>query len=519
MLIELRNCLLKSILFIALLGVLALLWAEPINLTAVDIGRHIKNGELILQGQSAVLHKNFYSFTYPDYPFLNHHWFFGVMSYILFKLIGFNGLSIVYVMVLLAAFLLFYQVARRYGGFALVMFLSALTLMAITDRREIRPEGLSVLFLGVYFYLLHCLKWRSIPAAFLFLVLLPLQLIWVNTHIFFFMGPVLVALFLWDAHLSGQDQAHQKSLRKLLIATALINVINPSGLWGMLTPFNIFKEFGYRLAENQHVFFMMNFFPQDMVYRWYLVLVAVAAIGACLAVKRDGFKTHLPFLVLMVFVAAAGIKAVRLMPFFAFFFIPLAARFYGPYAKHRVVKIALVIAAVGLVTIQFKSITKNWGIGLMPGVNASADFFKANNIKGPIFSNYDIGGYLIYHLADREKVCVVNRQEAFPPEFFNKVYIPMEQDAQVWNDQMAKYGFNVIYFYRHDLTPWGQQFMIDRINDNAWAPVFVDGYVIIFVRRGSVNQPVADRYELPKSMFTVVRPALTAGVNEAGQSK
>ena len=139
----------------------------------------------------------------------------------------------------------------------------------------------------------------------------------------------------------------------------------------------------------------------------------------------------------------------------------------------------------------------------MPKVNASAEFFKQNGLKGPIFSNYDIGGYLIYHLEGREKVFVDNRQEAFPPDFFQKVYIPMQEDPAVWKAMSEKYGFNVIYFYRHDITPWGQSFLIDRVQDPQWAPVFVDDYVIIFARRGSIDQGIIDRFELPKSMFRV----------------
>jgi hypothetical protein len=110
---------------------------------------------------------------------------------------------------------------------------------------------------------------------------------------------------------------------------------------------------------------------------------------------------------------------------------------------------------------------------------------------------------LIYHLGGQEKVFVDNRQEAFPPDFFQKVYIPMQEDDPVWRQQEAKYGFNVIYFYRHDLTPWGQSFMIDRVRDPGWAPVFVDDYTIIFARRGGIDQGVIDHFELPKSMFKV----------------
>jgi hypothetical protein len=81
----------------------------------------------------------------------------------------------------------------------------------------------------------------------------------------------------------------------------------------------------------------------------------------------------------------------------------------------------------------------------------------------------------------------------------------MQEDLSVWRQAQAKYGFNVIYFYRHDMTPWGQDFLIARARDPQWAPVFVDDYTIIFARRESIDQGVIDRFELPKSMFKAVR--------------
>jgi len=38
------------------------------------LGRHIKNGELVLNGDFGILKSNFYSYTEPDFPVINHHW-------------------------------------------------------------------------------------------------------------------------------------------------------------------------------------------------------------------------------------------------------------------------------------------------------------------------------------------------------------------------------------------------------------------------------------------------------------
>jgi hypothetical protein len=80
----------------------------------------------------------------------------------------------------------------------------------------------------------------------------------------------------------------------------------------------------------------------------------------------------------------------------------------------------------------------------------------------------------------------------------------MQLKEEEWQRFNAQYGFNVIIFYRHDATRWGQAFMARRIQDPAWAPIFVDGYVLMFVRRIPDFEEVIAQYEIPKSDFQVI---------------
>jgi hypothetical protein len=500
----LRNQILKIFILLACLIFLVLHLAVPINLTAVDIGRHIKNGELILNGQTSVLYKNFYSFTYPDYTFINHHWFFGVISYVIFHMSGFVGLSVFYILLLILTFLLAFDSARRYSNFNFALFSSVAALLLLISRPEIRPEGFSVFFVALDFWLLQRFLQRNISDSIVLTVIPIIQIFWVNTHIFFFMGPVLVGLFLWQAKLAGESKERFGLLVRLLWISVLVNLINPSGLWGMLTPLNGFKKFGYDLAENQSIFFMIHRFEDNIIYKYYVVAAVMMVVGMVLCLRREGVKAW-PMVVLGAFIMIATFRAVRLIMPFGFLFIPLTAYFYGPYVKKAVIGLFLGVASVAGIFWYVCLVPARPYIGLMPNVNASAKFFKQSGLKGPIFSNYDIGGYLIYHLAGQEKVFVDNRQEAFPPDFFQKVYIPMQEDPAVWKAMSEKYGFNVIYFYRHDITPWGQSFLIARVRDPQWAPVMVDNYAIILARRDSINQDVINRFELPQSMFGVTR--------------
>jgi hypothetical protein len=120
-------------------------------------------------------------------------------------------------------------------------------------------------------------------------------------------------------------------------------------------------------------------------------------------------------------------------------------------------------------------------------------------------NNYDIGGYLIYNLYPKEKVFTDNRPEAYPASFFNDVYIPLQENKDIFNGQDNKYHFNAIFFSHRDATPWGQKFLIERISDPQWAPVYADRYAIIFLKRNSLNRSIIARFEVPRNFFRVVK--------------
>ncbi|MCA9399075.1 MAG: hypothetical protein KC618_04955, partial [Candidatus Omnitrophica bacterium] len=100
-------------------------------------------------------------------------------------------------------------------------------------------------------------------------------------------------------------------------------------------------------------------------------------------------------------------------------------------------------------------------------------------------------------------VFVDNRPEAYSTAFFQEQYIPMQEDEAVWKKFDQQYRFNVIYFYRLDLTPWAQPFLIRRLEDPLWAPVYVDDFTIILLKRNAGNEAVIRQLELPKSIFQV----------------
>ena len=135
--------------------------------------------------------------------------------------------------------------------------------------------------------------------------------------------------------------------------------------------------------------------------------------------------------------------------------------------------------------------------------HAPAVFFKSHKLKGPVFNNYDIGGYLIYHLYPETPPFVDNRPEAYPPGFFQDVYVPMQEVEARWKQEQDHYQFNSIFFYWHDMTPAAQTFLLARVHDPEWVPVYVDAAAIIFLRNTALNQNFISHFAVPRERFSV----------------
>lgn len=509
----------KFFLILVILIWYPLLLAQKIDLSTADLGRHLKNGEVILSEglKSPVLFTNFYSYTQNDYPFVNHHWGSGVIFYLIYHFYGFVGLSIFYVGLGAVTLLLFCYIAQKDGHPFSALLFTLMLMPLLAFRVEIRPEMFTYFLSGVVYFLLW--QWRKGRLTNKALLWLPvLMFLWVNLHIGFIFGFLIIAAF-------GLDQLIRLLSKRsngfvFLAITAVASVasalLNPWGVKGLWYPLEIFKNYGYLIVENQSIPFLENLgFATTMPFGFFklvLVIVAVSFVFAFVVNRNQFFWTNLVLTVVTGFLAFLGI---RHFPSFAFFALPtLSLNFYRPLPgnMHRAYRLALTlvfIVALGIVGFRsyslFTAKIQNFGLGLAPKVSEAAEFFRQNGIAGPVFNNYDVGGYLIFYLFPKEKVFVDNRPEAYSTAFFENVYKPVQQDEQKWQKLDGEYNFNAIFFSHRDYTPWGQQFLITRIQDAGWAPVFADSYNIIFLKRKETNMELIKKYEIPKERFSIIK--------------
>lgn len=502
---------LEKVIFGLFILAFAVAVSRQINFSAADLGRHILNGKLLFS-DSSLLFKNYYSFTHPDYAFINHHWLSGWIFWVVFSLLGFDGLHLFFVllmtlMVTLAAYHLSKETSRVF-----VLVSGFLLLPLLCYRNEIRPETFSYLFIVLF--------WKFVPAyiksnSYRYLaVLLLLQMAWVNMHIFFFFGPFISVVFSLSELLTTKNIDY---LKRSFIATALLSLsclVNT--IEGALSPLNIFKEYGYMVSENQSLYFMINRYGLSVYWHVILLLsILLLALGFIAYTKNQlHVMPAILFLIPAVIIGIGAIRGFTILALAAWFILPVTLQFVAEklHFKRRIgFQNSLLAACIFFFLFGFLSSNNSFayrqpftGIGLLKGSNGAGDFFNKANIVGNVFNNYDVGSYFIFHHYPKHKPFTDNRPEAYPVDFFQNEYSPALKDDTVWQQVMRTYAIRCIYFYRHDNTEFGQPFLIRRLQEPMWIPVYVDDFNIILVKNEPENQDVLEKYAIDKSIFSAV---------------
>ena len=166
------------------------------KISSIDIGFHVKTGQLIVEG-GKIPTKNTFSFTMPENPWLLHQWLGAVLWYFAYFLGGVNGIIILRVLVFLLLTILLIKSMDLISKDFFFLKLALLTLFAVLVRQGFfaRPFIFSALFLSLLQYLV--LRMRTHDKAKFFIPVL--FIIWAHVHTGFIYGVVFLV-----AHLVGE---------------------------------------------------------------------------------------------------------------------------------------------------------------------------------------------------------------------------------------------------------------------------------------------------------------------------
>ena len=570
---------LKTLVFLGLLGLIVLIFSQKIDLTNSDLGRHLTNGRVVWSNPDILFH-NAYSYTEPDFRFINHHWLYGVIVYSVYRVAGFAGLSLLNILIILGAFSLAFFTARqktetgltadspRIDAFYFVSLLSLPVILLLSERVEIRPEIFSYFFIIATYALLEAAD-RTKRYRRLWL-LMPLFALWANIHIYFFIGLALIvfkaaAIFI-GAFLKEREGLVRSFLRRLFHrgrllaawqaarpwviaggAAALACPLNPNTWRGLIYPFNIFRNYGYEVAENKSVFFLEHLMVNNnyclfkiilalLIISWVLYFIFYRPDQGRISLKErlsHIFQNRLFDLAVTFLLAGLALFASRNISLFGLAgliiisanlapVLILLRRKYearaGLWQNYFLIFFLILIILSGAYLINDARrvnhfISNPLGFGLAQGNADSVAFFREKHLSGPIFNNYDIGSALIFWLYGQEPVFVDNRPEAYSNSFFNDIYKPIQTDAAKWEEHSKKFDFKTIYLAHTDGTPWARQFLRRILKDRKWRLIYFDAYTVILIN--SEKYSAAEVRELSSNQwaFKSRLRELTVGAN------
>ncbi|MDO8555226.1 MAG: hypothetical protein Q7R75_01520 [bacterium] len=492
---------LKILLVVFFFAFFASFLIHPLFAINQDLARHFKISQVILDTGS-VPKSNLFSYTNPDFQFVNTHWLGGVIFYLLSKIIGLKGLVIFTAGILLISFGIIFLLSykKSQDNFWLALWAGLWVVGIFIERTDARPEIFSYLFFAIFLLVLH----YSISRPKWLLLLPILEVIWVNTHIYFFLGPVIFSFFLLEKIIEKRGLKKNKHLLLVGFSIFLATLANPNGLKGVLYPFRVFANYGYTIVENQTVFFLLQFSYHPYIIALFFLAVAFLAVSFFLKGKKISAFDILTAATL----SFLGFYAVRNLSIFALGIMPImVGNLTGPLneakefiklqtgnAKSRAFEIIMFVIAFVIFSAGIYSNRKNISLYVEPRAKKAADFVIQNNISGNMFNNFDVGGYLINRFYPERKVFIDNRPEAYPAQFFKDVYIPMQEDKEVWDRYSAKYDFNFIFFEHTDMTPWARKFLNIIANDKNWVAVYLDNNEVILVKNSLNNEEIIEKY-------------------------
>jgi Tfp pilus assembly protein PilF len=484
----------------------------------LDIWLHLKAGEVILQSKYVPSH-DIFSFTMQGKSWVDHEWLFQLVSYLVYSRWQADGLIFLQsIVIVLAFFVLFLIGYKSIGSYLEPAILTALVAYASMSRFNIRPDIFSLLFFALYLYIL---KFHDQTEGVWLLV--PLQILWVNIHGYFFLGPLLVLLHIFSS-------ANLKRLRLVFLFVGLACLLNPNGLKGALYPFYIMKDL---MSGANSVFFkyIQELKPtfqslKQIKSLFYLYLTA----GLCLAILVLNFKrlkTIDAILAAFFFLFSLTLRNVAFFSFVCFIvIISYVAKTIGQVSTnirievpgrqvfYYLLKYALVFifilwatqrvnAVLGQGYYDFESYTLKSSLS---GINqsrypkAAVDFVLDNKIAPNMLNDFNSGAYLIGRAYPQRKVFIDGRTELYGQAFFERYLKALDGgDSGVFEEMVSKFNIGAALLNMTS-TPM-PNIAVYMYKDPRWKLVFLDHAAAIFLKDEPPNQALIKKYKIDLSKY------------------
>jgi len=501
----------------------------------LDIWLHLKAGEWILQNQ-AIPQNDIFSFTIQGKPWIDHSWLFQIFVYLIYNSWGDGGLILFETIIVYLAFLfLFFSFYRKPKDYYIVAITVFFTMSACLVRFNIRPDILSLLFFSIYLFVLRRPLTRKAFYGLLFI-----QLLWVNIHGYFFLGPLLVFIMViqeiirrrfknrlpwqWnEANIIGPEK--YSKLKRLLIAVIAINFLNPQFIKGALYPLWVFKD---SLLGKNKIFFadiveLRSVFDDSFAgKRYYIMLMIFSALGLVLNRKKLKFHEALSWLIFVpfsfvlrnivyfIFIAAhiicSNADALCRLP--SIFFVRMREfswlkgvsyvlkwcvvilfAFYLGYLTQK----RLFISYFDFNEYKFKSALLGTLEYKYP--KEAVDFVIREKLPKRMLNDFNSGAYLIGRTFPQRRVFIDGRTEVYGEKFYTDLKKVFGGNKKAIEKTLEEYDITAVFLSYITGKP-AKKFIEYLYTSPEWKIVYLDNFAMIFLKDVPANKGLIQRLQI-----------------------
>lgn len=486
---------------------------------------------------------NFFSYTAPDYPIIDHEWIPGIFFYGLHAIGGMVLLYIVKTAIIVITFVILYRLAIRRGTLPVLSSLAVIVCIVHANGNlyfDVRPYLFTYLFVALFLYVLD--QYSRSRDLRMIIAIPPLIWIWVNSHGAFVLSFVLLSIYIVTLCVrnaseirSGEkvDWRQMKEISAVMVISAALTFLNPYGTRLLLYPFSFLKESFYKshLVE----WAPPELFGTDLPF---LIFFIVTTLAVLIFHKRLTLFDKLCYL----FFGYLAFSAVRHITLFCIVNVPVVALMLQCiYEKLRDIWTTRITHGISpaLSTLLHKQWLKEGicytalsCILLFYGMRFSSvdinslsmesalfprhgvQFLEQNRLNGPLYNPYEWGGYLIWKLYPQYKVFIDGRVNNAYPENIYRESLAATSGRPGWEKILNHYRINLVFinkFLMESRKGYRLGYEIDK--SPSWKLVYEDRVERLFIRRCRENEDIISRAEsgrlyIPESAWQLEKSAL-----------
>jgi hypothetical protein len=484
------------------------------HVSGVDIGFHIRTGELVLE-QRAIPLQNTFSFARGDDPWGLHQWAPGVVLYLVHEAGGISGLIVFKALLAASIFLVVWLAAREQCDRGSFWPFWAVTLCVLIARARFfeRPFLFSGLMLALLVWL--SLRYNRRP-GWLWLGVPLFMAAWANIHLgviygFVYLASLAIADGLtWLGKIYRDTRGNRESgaptdwrllgdvlnwplsaVLSLLAAGVALWIVNPHGPAVLRFPILYYLDPFWKQV-------VIEFLPPAGLQAGMLYGSLILAVLLLAVTRSCRLELLIPTLIFAWF--AARTQRIALM--YAIVAAPcLAHLLHGALAQRlrvpgRVAAFALPPLWIVLALFVMRDPVLKFGIGIDNTLHPRRIFrFLERSVpEQNMYNDMMYGGGILWWLYPKFQPFVDGRLEAYDFKFWKEVCYPLSMGELAWNDPFETYGISAALLYSPRDRPL-RTFVQSLHEDDNWALVAFDDSTLLFLERNANNERIIGMHE------------------------